>query len=192
MSILTQPITFDQWAAMPDDGKMYELRNGVLVEMTAPSVNHGLVVSALHLWLGRAESAGYGIALTAPIAVLLDPTTKRQNALQPDVLFIRSAREHILQADVIAGVPDLLIEVLSPNTRDDDLPLGEKWRLYQDFAVPHYWIVDLDHRSVTQYASANGAFGPPVVLGPDDTLTSPLFPTITTPVAALFRRLRTA
>jgi Uma2 family endonuclease len=190
MVLTTQRLTFEDWLTLPDDGRRYELLNGALVEMPPPTVNHQIIVGMLHFWLYRAQIAGYGRVLMGPVAVLLDPTRLRQNAPEPDAFFIRQEREHIVRAAAIEGPPDLVIEILSPGTRARDIVGGVKWRLYQRFAVPRYWVVDLRLQTVTQYTFEDTTFSAPVVRGLSDTLECPLFPGITLPVADLFRDLR--
>ncbi|MGI8915608.1 MAG: Uma2 family endonuclease [Chloroflexota bacterium] len=190
MALTRQRYTFEDWLALPDDGRRYELLNGELVEMPPPNANHGSIAVALTLWLGQAQHAGYGRVMAAPVAVILDAAIRRENAPEPDVFFVQRRREHIIRAGAVEGVPDLVIAILSLGNRRDDLPRGTKWDLYQRFAVPHYWIVDPEARTVTQYAYEHGHFGPPVLLGLDDTLAFPLAPEITLPVADLFRNLR--
>ena len=58
----------------------------------------------------------------------------------------------------IKGVPDLVIEVLSPSNRRHDTEL--KKQLYEQFAVPEYWIVDPDECVVVRYRlDESGKFG---------------------------------
>jgi Uma2 family endonuclease len=190
MALTQQRLTFEDWLTLPDDGMRYELLNGELVEIPPPTVNHQIVVGMLHFWLYRAQIASYGRVLMGPVAVLLDPTLRRQNAPEPDIFFIRREREHIIRSAAIEGSPDLVIEILSPGTRARDIVGGVKWRLYQRFAVPHYWVVDVHLQTVTQYTFEDATFSAPIVRGLSDTLEFPLFPDITLPVADLFRDLR--
>jgi Uma2 family endonuclease len=190
MALTKQRYTFEDWLALPDDGKRYELLNGELVEMPPPTANHALLVRVLSRWLDRADEAGYGIALTAPVAVILDATIRRQYAPEPDVFFVRHSQEHSIRANAVEGVPDLVIAILSPGNRRDDLPGGTKRDLYERCAVPHYWIVDQEARTVTQYQHAGGGYGAPLLLRAGDTLAFPVAPEITLPVADLFRDLR--
>ena len=159
-----QRLTFEDWLMMPDDGRRYELLNGELVEMPPPTVNHQIVVGMLHFWLYRAQIAGYRRVLMGPVAVLLDPTVRRQNAPEPDVFFIRQEHEPIIHSTAIEGAPDLIIEILSPGTSANDIVGGVKWRLYQRFAVPRYWGVDLRLQTVTQYILEDTTFSAPVTL----------------------------
>jgi len=192
MALTRQRYTFEDWLALPDDGKRYELLNGDLVEMPPPTANHALLVMSLSLWLGQAQHAGYGIVLTAPVAVILDAGMRRENAPEPDVFFVRRDREHIIRASAVEGVPDLVIAVLSPSNWRDDIADGTKWDLYQRYAVPHYWIVDPGLRTVTQYQHNGSQYGAPVLLGERDSLACPFAPAITLSVAELFRNLRTS
>lgn len=58
--------------------------------------------------------------------------------------------------------------------------------------MPHYWLVDLRNRTIRQYTLTGspyeqGHYGEPVTLWEGDTLTSVLFPTVSIPVAQVFR-----
>ena len=84
-----------------------------------------------------------GLVLDAPIDVRLTP----DNVLIPDVMFIARDRLHIIGPKAIDAPPDLVVEILSPGTRQRDL--ATKRTLYARFGVQEYWIVDPDARSVT-------------------------------------------
>ncbi|MBR10158.1 MAG: hypothetical protein CMP48_21015 [Rickettsiales bacterium] len=51
------------------------------------------------------------------------------------------------------GVPDLLVEVLSPGNKDHDLI--RKKDLYERFGVKEYWIADPDTNLVLGYQLVN-------------------------------------
>lgn len=87
-----------------------------------------------------------GQVLSAPIDVFLDA----YSAPQPDILFIKKERLHIIDLDEgIMGAPDLVVEILSPNSVKRDR--FEKKDLYEQFAVPEYWIVDPQNAPVEIY-----------------------------------------
>lgn len=60
--------------------------------------------------------------------------------LQPDLLFVTKAREHIITEKAIEGVPDLVVEILSPATSRTDRVT--KAQIYARYGVHAYWIVD--------------------------------------------------
>ena len=190
MAVTTRRYTFDEWIDSPANGMLTELVDGVPVERMSTTQDHGRVVKALWRWLDQAEHAGFGTVHLGPAAVVLDASGGRRNVREPDICFLSAARAYLDTGKAIEGVPDLVIEVLSPDNRRDDLPGGPIWRDYERFGVPAYWIVDPEARTCTQYVHRGGRFVEDARLGPDGTLQSPLFPGITLPVAGLFHGLR--
>lgn len=190
MDLTKQRYSFDQWVDSADNKTLTELVDGIPVERMGTSSDHGGVVRTIQHWLERAEAAGYGSVHLGPETVLLDATGERRNAREPDVFFLSAERDELDTGRAIEGAPDLLIEVLSPTNRADDLPGGSKWRDYERFGVPHYWIVDSETRTVLQFQHVGGRFAGPKVLQSGHVLSFPRFPDITLPVDDLFRHLR--
>ena len=63
------------------------------------------------------------------------------NAVQPDIIVILTANEGYSKPDGhFYGVPDLIVEILSPGNKEHDLV--KKKDLYERFGVTEYWIVD--------------------------------------------------
>lgn len=59
---------------------------------------------------------------------------------QPDVLFVAKARGDLLKATVVDGAPDLVMEIVSPDSVERDW--REKWVEYAAARIREYWIVD--------------------------------------------------
>jgi Uma2 family endonuclease len=186
MAVETRRYTFDELLALPEDGHSYELLDGELVPVTSPDLDHSTLVIALLDWLLAARHAGHGYVYTAPTAVLLDPSVRRENAPEPDLLFMREKRLDTRSGRYLASVPDLVIEALSDTTREHDLPRGKKWSIYERFGVPHYWIVDAATRTVAQYTWQVGGYPQPALRRVGDLLESGLFPSVVLPVVDLF------
>jgi Uma2 family endonuclease len=193
MTTTKQRYTFADLLEMPpEDETIYDILGGELVVFTSPDDPHAAVVWGLILLLGDTENAGFGRVRTAPRAVAFDYAERGLDAIDvthPDILFVREERRMILGHRCVEGAPDLVVEVLSPSTRSDDLPGGRKWAIYERYGVPYYWIVDVEARTITQYVWHDGSFGPPLVLHPGDSLTCPLFPTLTLDIAQIFARI---
>lgn len=183
---------------LPDDGLTYDILGGELVVRNAPNTNHAVALIELVLFLGRAQDAGYGEVYTAVTAVALDFPARQMAAEyvpHPDLLFVRQERIGLRGWQAIEGVPDLVVEVLSPGTRTEHAAGGKLWDAYEQHGLPHYWLVDPGRRVIRQYTlqgepHVGGHFGEPVTLRPGDTLTSPLFPDLSVPVERIFRRVR--
>lgn len=56
----------------------------------------------------------------------------------------------------ISGAPDLLIEILSPSTEDNDRNL--KRRIYERSRVTEYWIVDPSEAAMLQLVLEDGPY----------------------------------
>lgn len=131
--------TYEDYAALPDDGNRYEIIDGVLYASPALNLLHQIVVTTVAAYLKIAvDFAGLGRVLVAPTDVELAP---RDNPLQPDVIVVLNANLQILEPKTrIIGAPDLVVEVASPSTASYDR--REKLDAYARAGVREYWIVD--------------------------------------------------
>ena len=101
------------------------------------------------------ELNGHGQVINAPIDLQLS----EWDIVQPDLVIVLAANS-IITPSKIKGIPDLVIEILSPTNRNHDLEL--KRQLYEQAHVPEYWIVDADEQFVLQHMLRDdGTFSPP-------------------------------
>jgi Uma2 family endonuclease len=163
---------------LPDDG--YELFDGELIVSPAPIPKHQLTSSECHGLLLTAQRAGWGVVIAAPIEVQFTDL----RIVQPDLIFIRRDRLHIIGKKRVEGAPDLVLGILSPGSRKADL--GWKLTLYARGGVPFYWVLDPIARTVRIYRLEEEGYVAEPILRPGQTLSCPLFPGITTDVANLF------
>ncbi len=158
------PLTYEDYVELPDDGKQYEILDGELFVSPAPVPRHQRVSRNLQ-WIleGHLRSRRSGELLNAPIDLILAQTT----IAQPDLLFVRAGREAIVTERAVEGPPDLVVEILSPNTTRKDRTT--KAMLYARYRVSHYWILDPAERIFEGYTLEDGyrlmvrAQGPEVV-----------------------------
>jgi len=137
----SQQLTYEDYCHLPNDGKRYEIIDGELYVSPAPRILHQLVSGRLFFQLhGHVSAHDLGLVLSAPTDIVFS----RINIVQPDLLFIAKARLHIVTETNIKGAPDLLIEILSPNTADVDRDIKRK--LYARFGVKEYWKVHPEER----------------------------------------------
>jgi Uncharacterized protein conserved in cyanobacteria len=138
------PVTYDDYASMPDDGNRYEIIDGVLEMMSpGPMTVHQGVSGELFLFLQSCRSEY--VMFLAPFDVILSRTT----VLQPDILMIHRSRIEIVKPHGVEGAPDLVVEILSPSTRKRDKVV--KAAAYAKHRVPEYWLVDPEARTLEQY-----------------------------------------
>lgn len=129
-------LTYDWYIHLPDDGKQHELINGRHYMNAAPVPRHQTVSRKLQYQLmQQLEFTGLAQVFNAPIDVQFDDF----NVVQPDIAVVLNENDIIIETR-IKGAPNLIVEILSPSTRDRDLLL--KKPLYELHRVEWFWIVD--------------------------------------------------
>ena len=58
----------------------------------------------------------------------------------PDLCFVARDRAHLLQPTYLDGAPDLMLEIISPDSQSRDR--REKFEEYERAGVREYWIID--------------------------------------------------
>lgn len=166
-----QRVTYDDYARMPDDGQRYELSDGVLELMSpAPSPKHQVIGSTMQHFLLNNCQSDYFI-INAPVDLILSPTEVRQ----PDLLAIHRSRAGMITKRGIEGIPDLVVEILSPHSLKRDK--HHKLTVYARYGIPEYWIVDPANEALEQYALTElGHYTLGALYDREDTVTSERLP----------------
>lgn len=145
VAIAPKPKTLEDYlASEPDDGAVYELENGEWEEMPLESdLNRriAMVLIAYFLQLGipphllsnktEVVVASAKVSLRVPDLMVLS----EEAALALE----NSTRSTIMQE---MPLPDLVIEIVSPGTRNINRDYRHKRAQYQAQSIPEYWIVD--------------------------------------------------
>lgn len=170
--------TYEDYARLPDNGMRYEVIAGELFMVPAPRAVHQEVIANLSIELGLfLRQHKLGKFYPAPIDVVMGDSA---TPVQPDVVFIRQENLGIVK-DKIEGVPDLLVEVLSPGSRVMDR--RTKFELYARAGVAEYWLVDPDECLVEVYVLRGRAYALLGQFAAEDTVQSELLPDMQIPVA---------
>ena len=171
-------LTTDQYFRTPESLLPTELHFGTLRVAESPTVWHQQAVAAFHLALAphvRARRAGY--VFLAPLDVVFD--AKRHLVMQPDLLFIRSGREDIIERKVI-GAPDMVLEVLSPNPRIGTLQ--ERVGLFSRYGVQEIWLLHQTEERFEILFVRDGQVADRQRFDYQTPLTSRVLPTFTRPI----------
>ncbi len=138
-------LTYNEYVLFPDDGKRHEIIDGRHYMNASPAPRHQAISRHIQFQLYlQIEQAKLGQVINSPIDVQLSDN----DVVQPDLVVVL-AENRIITQTRIRGVPDLVIEILSPSNRRHDTEL--KKQLYEQFGVPEYWIVDPDECVVSRY-----------------------------------------
>ena len=137
--------TYEDYLRLPEDGKRYEVIRGNLYVAPSPTFPHQFAHTKLFLRIGNfIEELGLGLLLSAPFDVILPEGIA--TPVEPDMLFIRKDNLPERDAKNFEGVPDLIVEILSPSSRTYDRKI--KLAAYRDAGVPELWLVDPRSREV--------------------------------------------
>ena len=170
-----------QWPDDPRDGRRYELYDGEVIVVPSPIARHQRV--ALHVVevLTDYERMSGGLVFGAPLDIVFSD----YDVLQPDAVFFRQERRHLINMMESGQVaPDLAVEVLSRSTGRRDR--GRKADIFARFGVVEYWIVDPIENTVEIYTNQGGFFAPAGVYDGRQEITSPTFPDLRFSAARIF------
>jgi Uma2 family endonuclease len=173
-------LTYDDYAALPDDGKRYEVLAGELYVVPAPTPFHQRESKRLQRQLEAFfEEKGLGEVFNAPLDVILGP----HDVAQPDILVVLDPLQ--LSQRGVERAPDLVVEVLSPSNRNYDRI--KKAGRYLATGVEHYWILDPEARHLQCLRAQDGAWIIVAEGKDDDRVTDPSWPDLAIEIAALWK-----
>lgn len=171
---------YDDYVKLDDDHG-YEVIAGNLIMEPRPRTYHQDVVGALtQLLRNFLQDSCIGKVYMDVDVVFGD------QVVSPDIVFIAKDRLSIVQEMNIQGVPDLVIEVLSPSTQKYDRKV--KSELYFDNGVKEYWLVDPAAFLVEILSSAEGGWKRVAVYDESDRFSSPVLPGLQGNVKDIFGR----
>ena len=134
-------MTLDEWAALDEDAEG-EIVDGILVEEEVPSYLHEVVVTWLaHVLLGWLGEEGWVGGSEAKFAV------RPRRGRKPDLSVFLPGRRPPARG-LVRVPPDIVIEVISPDPRDERRDRVDKHDDYAAFGVRWYWLVDPAFRTL--------------------------------------------
>jgi Uma2 family endonuclease len=165
--------------SMPDDGQKFELVYGKLV-VSPGGFRHSMVgMKILRVIAAFLETHPIGEVLGPDLGIILP----NGNLRSPDVTFIlnRNLPPEEDRDKFFGGVPDFVVEVLSPGDMAGQvaLKIGE----FLECGVAIVWLADPDQRTITVYRSLCETHR----YTPADTVTAePVLPGFSSPVSRFF------
>ncbi|NET64157.1 MAG: Uma2 family endonuclease [Moorea sp. SIO1G6] len=178
--------SFDEYLSYNDNSEnFYELFNGELIEMPPESgVNVEIATFLLisfALLVGHRRVRGQGLELE----VRGEPKNR-----YPDLTIIRE--EHIQQLSkrntirLSMSPPLLVVEVVSPGELQRERDYIAKRIQYQDCAIPEYWIVDPESKTILVLKLTGTSYTEVGSFSGDELVLSPGFKDITLKVSGVF------
>lgn len=172
--------TIEDLRQTPEDGQKYELVDGE-IQVSPTGMRHSKVGTRIgYLLLQASDETNAGEVYAADVGII----PPNGNLRSPDVSFIRTERlpEGETPEDFGKVIPDLVVEVLSPNDRMRQV--ADKIGEFLDCGVGLIWLVDPESRSVTVYRSLSNTEH----LEADQTITADtILPGFSAKVSEFFR-----
>ncbi len=144
--------TYADYIAIDDD-KRYEVLEGDIMMVPAPSTLHQRLSWEIGFVIGRfVKENNLGYIFDAPTDVVFAEDV----VTQPDILFIGKERASIIEKNAIMGAPDLVVEILSPSSTFNDVV--KKRGLYQRYGVKEYWVVFPEEKAIEVATLEDGVY----------------------------------
>jgi Uma2 family endonuclease len=181
-TVSTKPMTADQLLRRGNIGRC-ELLYGKLVMMSPTGFGHGEIALRIGRLIGNfVEDHDLGVVLAAETGYLIerDPDLVRA----PDASFIREAR--VPGKDwkkFFPGVPDLAVEVLSPD--DSKRQIAEKVNMWLTHGTISVWVADPSSMTITVYRTGQK---PERLSMGDELRDDPTLPGYVLPLSKVFKR----
>jgi len=166
--------SYADYLRFPDDGKRWEIIDGVPYLMAAPRTAHQMVLWSIsgafyaHLRGKKCK------AFIAPFDVRLPKQRKKQdkdiyNIVQPDITVYCDKKKYDDRGGI--GAPEMVIEILSPSSGRMDR--FHKFMLYREAGVREYWLVDPTNHFIEIYRLKNNELIKVGEYFPGDILPAP-------------------
>jgi Uma2 family endonuclease len=127
--------------------------NGSVILFPARSIVHSELVGWLICVIGGfVERRELGV-IRARMLVRL-PRVRSYRL--PDLCYTHTRNLHIIEYDCVVGAPDLIVEIISPDSQSRDR--REKFEEYEKAGVREYWIIDPLSKTAEAYRLAGKKF----------------------------------
>jgi Uma2 family endonuclease len=105
----------------------------------------------------------------------------------PDLAFVRHERwDQVVTGEKFTGALDIVIEILSPGSQNRRRDLSAKRKLYGQYGVVEYWIVDSENQSVLIFRLREQTLEEAATLHHENELSSPILPEFRLKVSNIF------
>lgn len=154
-NILPTKLTYEEFLRQYD-GQHAEYVSGEAVTYMSVSKKHNQLTKFLiRILESFAEMKGIGEIFSEPyqMKMTFDDDVKGR---EPDIFFVKTDNSDKLKNNYLDGAADLVIEVISPESRSRDR--GDKFYEYESAGVKEYWLIDYERQETRFYQLNNGVF----------------------------------
>lgn len=180
--------TFADLLAIPTEQRFHEVLDGEVIAKLMPSGRHGLTQNRMGRLLDPFDRQANGPARPGGWWFLSEVEIElaRHQVVRPDLAGWRRDRMPVVPEDYPLRLrPDWVCEVLTDGQgrRRDGI---QKRRIYADYEVPHYWIVDTERRQLTVLGLSERGHVEVLEAGATERVRAEPFDSLELPVGVLF------
>jgi Uma2 family endonuclease len=144
-------MTFEEFLAWCDEDSWAEWVDGKVIMALPASIRHQEIGSFLETVLSiYAEAHKLGRIIRAPFVMRLPEVS---TAREPDLLFVKQERVHLIGRTYLDGAADMVVEIVSPESIGRDR--GDKFVEYERATIKEYWLIDPERQCAEFYELAN-------------------------------------
>lgn len=181
------PLTYKEYLEL-DESVRYEVIEGQIYNMSpAPTTKHQAVqrelLTEFNLFLRGKKCSVFGSPIDVCFHEEDDDLSKIEEWVEPDLVVVCDKSK--IREKRIVGVPDLIVEILSPSTAKKDKII--KFNRYQRAGVKEYWIVDPSNETIDVYVLEQTGFKHVGTYFKEDTLPVRLFAGFEIALSNVFR-----
>lgn len=171
-----------------DNDERWELIDGYPYALAAPGTAHQKVAGRIYSQIESYLENQPCEVFIAPFDVIFDPVhvkdEEKKNVVQPDVTIVCDEKK--ITSRGCEGVPDMVVEVLSPGTWKRDL--NDKFNLYQFSGIKEYWVVSPADASIVVYVrNESGRFQQKGIYNKEDAIQLEVLPNLKIDLKRIFR-----
>ncbi len=175
----TKDWTVDDYTLLGEIKTPCQLINGELIMSPAPATLHQRVLRKLYDAIRDIQMPGE--IFFAPIDLYIDS----KNVFQPDLVYLSAASKELYLTDRgIEGPIELVVEIISPSNAYTDR--NQKKRIYLEFGIKEYWIVDPANKSIEIYTPNTGEDVPLLFVAGSGTVQSSIIGNLTFELDTIF------
>ncbi|MCL2235385.1 MAG: Uma2 family endonuclease [Defluviitaleaceae bacterium] len=172
-----QGLTYDDYYNMEDDGNRYELIDGELYAMAAPSIRHQEILGNLFLEIRTfLKGEKKCRVFIAPVDVRLNHQKKDDTVVQPDLIVVCDPSK-TEDGKSVKGAPDFVVEIFSSSTRKRDIQI--KLPKYKKAGVKEIWLIEPDTEMVMVFKPEYGDENMARIYTTDEEITLSILPELT-------------
>ncbi len=184
-----QRVSYEEFLKITEGNEeRYEYIDGEVYLLASPGFTHQSIHSNLYEKLILWFSGKTCRVLSAPFDITLrNEETKSKNVVQPDLLVTCDHYETTNSKDRYMGIPSLVIEILSPETRSRDMV--KKLNVYMEGGINEYWVIEPVKEQVILYSFISKQLDQMVTYKQSEEVNSIYFKGLDISVTDIFKKI---